>query len=80
VPADLEAAAVGADVCYYAMTPDEHPIVDRLSERLVACCGLSGHGFKFSPVLGAAAGELALGLEPSVELRGFELGRAALAG
>jgi glycine/D-amino acid oxidase-like deaminating enzyme len=64
-----------ADVCFYAMTPDEDPIVDRLDARTVACCGLSGHGFKFSCVLGAAAGELALGLEPSVDLRGFELAR-----
>jgi glycine/D-amino acid oxidase-like deaminating enzyme len=67
-----------SDICFYAMTADEHPIVDRLDERTVVCAGLSGHGFKFSPVLGAAAAELALGLEPSVDLRGFELSRPAL--
>jgi sarcosine oxidase/N-methyl-L-tryptophan oxidase len=67
-----------SDICFYAMTADEDPIIDRLDERTVVCAGLSGHGFKFSPVLGAAAAELALGLEPSVDLRGFELGRPAL--
>jgi glycine/D-amino acid oxidase-like deaminating enzyme len=72
------ARVLASDVCFYAMTEDEHPIVDRLDERTIVCAGLSGHGFKFSPVLGAAAAELALGLEPSVDLRGFELGRSAL--
>ena len=67
-----------AEVCYYAMTADEHPIVDRLDPRTVVCAGLSGHGFKYAPVLGRAAGELALGLDPTVDLAGFELGRGAL--
>jgi glycine/D-amino acid oxidase-like deaminating enzyme len=78
-PALSEAPVTDADVCFYAMTPDEDPIVDRLDERTVVCAGLSGHGFKYSPVLGAAAAELALGVEPSVDLRGFEATRNALA-
>ncbi len=41
-------------VCMYTMSPDEHFIVDRHPEfpQIVFCAGLSGHGFKFSPVLG----------------------------
>ncbi len=41
-------------VCMYTMSPDEHFIVDRHPEipQVVFCAGLSGHGFKFSPVLG----------------------------
>jgi sarcosine oxidase len=41
-------------VCMYTMSPDEHFIVDRHPEFLQVCLagGLSGHGFKFAPVLG----------------------------
>lgn len=44
------------------MSPDEHFIVDRhpATERIVFAAGLSGHGFKFTPVLGRALAELAL--------------------
>lgn len=49
-------------VCYYTMTADEHFIVDRLPEspQVVLAAGLSGHGFKFIPVLGEALAQLAL--------------------
>ena len=46
-----EAAVRGADVCCYALTPTEAPIVDRLDERTVVCAGFSGHGFKFAPTV-----------------------------
>jgi glycine/D-amino acid oxidase-like deaminating enzyme len=44
------------------MSPDEHFIVDRHPEHphVVFAAGLSGHGFKFTPVLGQALAELAL--------------------
>ena len=75
----LESARVTtADICFYAMTPDEHPIVDRLDDHTVVCAGFSGHGFKFAPVVGEAAAELALGLEPSVELAELRADRDAL--
>jgi len=47
--------------CYYTMTPDEHFIVDRLPDapNVVLVAGLSGHGFKFTSVLGQIASELA---------------------
>ncbi len=49
-------------VCMYTMSADEHFIVDRhpTDERLVFAAGLSGHGFKFAPVLGEALADLAL--------------------
>jgi sarcosine oxidase len=49
-------------VCLYTMSPDEHFIVDRHPEHphVVFAAGLSGHGFKFTPVLGQALAELAL--------------------
>jgi sarcosine oxidase len=47
-------------VCLYTMSPDEHFIVDCLPDdpRIVFAAGLSGHGFKFTPVLGRALADL----------------------
>jgi glycine/D-amino acid oxidase-like deaminating enzyme len=44
------------------MSPDEHFIVDRLNAppNVSIVAGLSGHGFKFVPVLGRALADLAL--------------------
>jgi sarcosine oxidase len=49
-------------VCLYTMSPDENFIVDRHPQHanVVFAAGLSGHGFKFVPVLGRALAELAL--------------------
>jgi monomeric sarcosine oxidase len=49
-------------VCLYTMSPDEHFIVGRHPEheRAVLAAGLSGHGFKFTSVLGEALADLAL--------------------
>lgn len=46
--------ATGHSVCMYTMTPDEHFLVDRhpSSPQVALVAGLSGHGFKFTPVLG----------------------------
>lgn len=48
--------------CMYKMTPDEHFIVDRhpACPGVVFAAGLSGHGFKFTSVLGKALAELSL--------------------
>lgn len=49
-------------VCFYTMSPDENFIVDchPASERVVFAAGLSGHGFKFTSVLGEALAALSL--------------------
>ncbi len=46
--------------CLYTMTPDEHFVVDHHPEheQVVFCCGFSGHGFKFSCVVGEALADL----------------------
>jgi sarcosine oxidase len=51
-----------AKPCPYSLSPDGHFIVDRHPEyrRLVLCGGFSGHGFKFAPVIGEIAADLAL--------------------
>jgi sarcosine oxidase len=48
-------------VCFYTMTPDEHFLVDRHPQHpnVVFAAGLSGHGFKFTGVLGHALADLA---------------------
>lgn len=49
-------------VCMYTMTPDEHFVVDIHPEcdAVVLAAGFSGHGFKFSSVMGEILAELAL--------------------
>jgi sarcosine oxidase len=48
--------------CLYTMSPDENFIVDRhpAHPNISFAAGLSGHGFKFAPVLGRALADLAL--------------------
>jgi monomeric sarcosine oxidase len=68
---------MGETVCLYPMSADEHFILDRLPGRPHAAvlAGLSGHGFKFAPVLGEAAADLVLGRTPRIDLEPFRLGR-----
>lgn len=49
--------------CYYTMTPDENFIVDCLPDapNVTVVAGLSGHGFKFTSVLGEIAACLSSG-------------------
>lgn len=58
----LAGPATEHTVCLYTMSPDEHFVVDRhpREPRVVFAAGLSGHGFKFAPVLGEALADLAL--------------------
>ncbi|MGN6810491.1 MAG: N-methyl-L-tryptophan oxidase [Thermomicrobiales bacterium] len=48
--------------CMYTNTPDRHFILDRhpAHEQVVYGCGFSGHGFKFSSVIGEILADLAL--------------------
>ncbi|MBS0207947.1 MAG: N-methyl-L-tryptophan oxidase [Planctomycetes bacterium] len=49
-------------VCMYTLTPDAHFVIDRHPghANVSFAAGLSGHGFKFAPVLGEAVADLAL--------------------
>jgi sarcosine oxidase len=66
-----------AKVCLYTMTPDSDFIVDRLpgDPRVVFIGGLSGHGFKFTVLLGRIAADLALERDPGHDLSRFALAR-----
>jgi sarcosine oxidase len=54
-------AVVAAGSCLYTMTPDQHFVVDLLPghANVAVACGFSGHGFKFSPVVGEILADLA---------------------
>jgi monomeric sarcosine oxidase len=64
-------------VCLYTMTPDEDFLLDRLpgEPRVVFVGGLSGHGFKFTVLLGQLAAQLAQDQEPPHDLSRFRLDR-----
>ena len=51
-----------AKACPYTLTADGHFVIDRhpAHERVILCGGFSGHGFKFAPVIGEIATDLAL--------------------
>lgn len=56
---------VSTKACMYTMSPDEHFIVDRHPNEpnVVFAAGLSGHGFKFTSVLGELLAKLAVGTD-----------------
>jgi sarcosine oxidase len=57
-------------VCMYTMSPDEHFIVGRHPElpQIVFAAGLSGHGFKFTSVLGEIMAKLAMDEESELDI------------
>jgi glycine/D-amino acid oxidase-like deaminating enzyme len=50
-----------SSMCMYTMSPDEDFVIDRHPEhdRVVFATGFSGHGFKFTPVIGEYLASLA---------------------
>jgi sarcosine oxidase subunit beta len=62
----------------YAITPDWHPILDRLPGIEGAYCavGFSGHGFKMSPIVGQLLAELVVdGQVSTLDVRPLRLAR-----
>ena len=73
--------------CYYTMSADEHFIIDRLPgcKHVTLVSGLSGHGFKFTSVLGKIAADMATGQDDKLDrsflaLDRFEVGESAVNG
>jgi monomeric sarcosine oxidase len=64
-------------VCFYTMTPDEHFLVDRHPHHpnVVFAAGLSGHGFKFTGVLGEVLADLATEGQSQLPVRFLRLAR-----
>ncbi|XP_008423411.1 peroxisomal sarcosine oxidase [Poecilia reticulata] len=63
--------------CMYTLTPDRHFVLDYHPNysNIVIGAGFSGHGFKFSPVIGKLLCELSLGEVPSFDLSSFKIRR-----
>jgi sarcosine oxidase subunit beta len=62
----------------YAITPDWHPIIDKLPGIEGAYCavGFSGHGFKMSPIVGQLMSELVVdGAAKTLDITPLRLGR-----
>ena len=64
-------------VCMYTNTPDQHFILDTHPEfpHVVIASPCSGHGFKFSSVVGEIVADLALGRRPPFEIGFLSLDR-----
>lgn len=78
---DISGPEVRREKCYYTMTGNSHFMVGSSLENdgLIFAAGLSGHGFKFTAVLGEALADLAIDgqttlpidfLSPSLQLDG----------
>lgn len=63
--------------CMFTNTPDQHFILDTLPERphVTVGAGFSGHGFKFSCVIGEVLADLAVKEPPAVDVERFRLDR-----
>lgn len=79
LPALRRAELAHVDSCMYDVTPDQDFILDRLptDPRVVLATGLSGHGFKFAPLLGELLSSLVCDTQPVVPLERFQMARFA---
>lgn len=67
---DLSSEVVSAKSCLYTNTPDKDFIIGK-ERGIVFVSGCSGHGFKFTVLLGKVAAQLALGEAPAFDLSRF---------
>lgn len=65
---------VAFETCLYTNTPDEDFVIDRRGS-IVVCSACSGHGFKFTPLIGDALARLATGRAPVFPLERFAISR-----
>jgi sarcosine oxidase len=77
-----EPAPLRHSVCMYTLTPDRHFVIDRHPKyaNVVIACGFSGHGYKFTPVLGEALAVLALTGRSEAPIEFLRLDRPGLRG
>ncbi|MEZ6183510.1 MAG: N-methyl-L-tryptophan oxidase [Planctomycetota bacterium] len=66
-------------VCFYTLTPDEHFALGLHPQhpQVALCAGLSGHGYKFAPLLGEVLADLALEGETGHGIAFLDPGRFA---
>ena len=70
-------ATASMKVCMFTNSPDEHFIIDCLPDapQVVVAAGFSGHGFKFSSVVGEVLSDLAIDGATSHDIGMFRLAR-----
>jgi sarcosine oxidase len=68
-----------ASVCIYTLTPDRHFVIDVHPEHanVAVAAGFSGHGFKFSSVVGEVLADLAEKGQTNLPIERFRLARFA---
>lgn len=78
-PQIADAPLTEAVVCMYTMTPDEHFVIDQHPQypHISIGAGFSGHGFKFSTLIGKILGELATGQPVQQKIDLFKISRFA---
>jgi len=80
MPAMSDAYFRGGWSGLFMVTPDWHPILDRVPgiDGLYCAVGFSGHGFKLSPMIGATMAELITeGSATSVDIHPLRFSRFA---
>jgi sarcosine oxidase subunit beta len=76
-PRAAGAPVVRAWAGLYDMTPDAHPIIGWVGDRVYAACGFSGHGFMQAPAVGRAVAEELVHGESELDLSPYRLDRFA---
>jgi sarcosine oxidase len=71
------AAVRNTETCLYTRTRDEDFVLDRVGPLVIAS-PCSGHGFKFTPLIGEVTADLATGEDPKIPLERFRAGRPAV--
>ena len=77
IPGIAAAPVRESRICLYTQTPDEHFIVDAhpAHQHVVIGAGFSGHGFKFSPLIGKMLADIALEGATPHQARLFKIAR-----
>jgi monomeric sarcosine oxidase len=77
IPALRQAELAHVEACMYDVSPDQDFILDYLpgDSRIVFATGLSGHGFKFGPLLGHLLSSMLQATPPEIPLARFRLAR-----
>ncbi len=74
---DAAGATFSMKVCMFTNSPDEHFIIDRLPDcpQVIVAAGFSGHGFKFSSIVGEVLADLAVEGATRHDIGMFKLAR-----
>ena len=74
---DLIPEPVKAKTCFYTNTPDEHFVLGPApnAPNVTLLGPMAGHGFKFAPIMGKIAAQLATGETPELQISMFDPSR-----